>query len=82
MTSPRRLTDLAELDVEAERIVEVLEDALEAIPTLIFLIKCAQALARRELREADEAELALTGDRRADSVSASAPQSRRQRSGP
>lgn len=79
MSSPRRRTELAELDVGVERIVKDLEDALEAIPTLIILLRLSQALAKRELREA---ELALTGDRRADSVSASAPRTRRQRSGP
>jgi len=63
MTSSKRLTELAEVDVGVERIVGDLEDALEAIPTLIFLLKLVQVLARRELREAGEEALALLGDR-------------------
>ena len=63
MTSPKRLTELAELDAEAERIVEDLEDAREAIPTLIYCLRLVQAAARRELREAGEADLAILGER-------------------
>lgn len=63
MTSSRRLTELAELDVEAERLVGILEGSMEAIPILIILIRATQAQARRELREAGEDALALLGDR-------------------
>ena len=78
MTSSRRLTECAELDMEADRLIEELEGLLEAIPWLIFVIRLAQAQARRELREAEEAELALMGDRQAESVEASAAKTRRQ----
>lgn len=36
--------------VEAEEMVKVLEGALEELPTLIFFMKMAIALGRRELR--------------------------------
>lgn len=63
MTSPRRRKEIVELDVGVERIIKDLEDALEAIPTLIFLLKLAQAQAMRKLREAEETDLAILGDR-------------------
>ena len=62
MTSPRRRKEIVELDVRVERIIKDLEDAREAIPTLIFLLKLAQAQAMRKLREAEETDLAILGD--------------------
>ena len=73
MTSSKRLTELAKLDVEAERLVGILEGSMEAIPTLIFLVRISQAQARVELREAGEDALALLGDRHGLAASESAP---------
>lgn len=42
---------------EAEELVEVLEGALEALPTLIFIMKLGIVLGRRELREAGMGDL-------------------------
>ena len=43
--------------LEAEEIVDVLEGALEELPTLIFIMKLSIVLGRRELREAGMGDL-------------------------
>ena len=50
----------AETDEAADEIVKELQELRKAIPLLIFLIRLAQARARRK-REAEAVDLALTG---------------------